>query len=169
MKIAISDPMEEFRRLVFKKKLFIFCTAATMAAVGQTEGTHSPFQILTFKRSWHYSEPETQPQAREVHSYNRVIMLPPIHVPDGFLFLMTEFLQRSRVHSLNFTLHFSTIYYDYSLDMLYVIAKVCILLKNCLRHQLLNNVTIRCQIILLIFKLCISFNICLLYHFKLRS
>lgn len=33
------------------------------------------------------------------------------HVPDGFLFLVTEWLPKSRVHDWTFTLHFSTVYY----------------------------------------------------------
>lgn len=66
---------------------------------------------------WHLKGPDTSQSLNISPGPGKFILTTELlcclltHVPDGFLFLVTEWLPRSRVHDWTFTLHFSTVYY----------------------------------------------------------
>lgn len=130
IKIAISDHMDEFRRLGLRKSCSFTELQPQWLLLDRQREPRSLFKFWHLKGPDTIQNPQISPRPGKFILTTESLCCCPSHVPDGFLFLRTECLQRSRVHSLNFTLHFSSIYYDYSLGMLYVIVKICLLIKR---------------------------------------
>lgn len=101
----------KIRRFVFKKSSSYTELQWQWLLLDRQRGPRSLF------KSWHLKGPDTSQSLNISPGPGKFILTTELlcclltHVPDGFLFLVTEWLPRSRVHDWTFTLHFSTVYY----------------------------------------------------------